>query len=96
MASRYWEQILDRNPTTGQQFMSVILELKPDIDEHDVVRWQRASRDWTTDVFEFIWFHLKIRQGETKWLPHTEALWPNIKSVLDAEKMEQLLSRLSL
>jgi len=91
MATEYWRRILDRNPQTGSEFMAVIYELKPDIDEHEVVRWQRASRDWTTSVFEFIWFQLKIRQGETKWVAQTEALWPEIKTTIQAENLEQLL-----
>lgn len=96
MASDYWQEILSRRPQTPFEFMSVIYDLKPDIDELDVVRWQRSTRDWTTDVFEFIWFQLKIRKGETKWTTHTEALWPKIKSVLDAEHLDTLLKQMSL
>jgi hypothetical protein len=96
MASDYWQKILSRRPQTPFEFMSVIYDLKPDIDELDVVRWQRSTRDWTTDVFEFIWFQLKICKGETKWTPHTEALWPKIKSVLDAEHLDTLLKQMSL
>jgi hypothetical protein len=96
MAANYWQEILSRRPQTPFEFMAVIYDLKPDINELDIVRWQRSTRDWTTDVFEFIWFQLKIRKGETKWSKHTEALWPRIKNILDAEHLNELLNQISL
>ena len=94
MASDYWQKILSRRPQTPFEFMSVIYDLKPDIDELDVVRWQRSTRDWTTNVFEFIWFELQIRKGHYELISHTRALWPNIKSLIDEENISSLFERL--
>lgn len=96
MATEYWQLILARNPQTPEAFMAVIYDLKPDISEHDVARWQRASRDWTTDVFEFMWFHLKIRQGDAKWQPHVQQLWPSVQTSMAAGNLDTLLSHMSL
>lgn len=92
----YWKHILERCPETPEQFMAAIYEIKPGIDENDVLRWQRASRDWTTNVFDFVWFNIKLRQGELQWRTHIQALWPNIKSILDAEHLEQLFNQLKM
>ena len=44
---------------TPVEFMRILFECKPDIDEHMIISWQRASRDWTTDIFDFVWVVLQ-------------------------------------
>ena len=80
--SQYWQEILSDKPQTADEFMAAVLRVKPDLDEFDIVCWQRSTRDWTTDVFEFIWFKLKIMKGQTQWIQKTEAMWPNIERIL--------------
>ena len=92
----YWQHILDRRPETPEQFMAAIYEYKPDLCERDVLRWQRACRDWTTHVFEFVWFNLKVRNGDARWQPHIQALWPHIQATLDAEQLEQLFKKIHM
>ena len=91
-----WTHIKKRNPMTPVEFMRILFECKPDIDEHMIISWQRASRDWTTDIFEFVWFVLKIHQGRLEWLPHVQKTWPSIKSMIDTHCLDDLMSNMSI
>ena len=94
--SANWKQILSLRPNTAEEFINAVLSVNPNITELDVVQWQRSTRDWTTDIFELIWFLLKLKDGEEKWRPAVEMLWPKVKTIIDAECLDQLIENMFL
>jgi hypothetical protein len=94
--SAKWRQILSLRPNTAEEFMNAVLLENPNITELEVVQWQRSSRDWTTDVFELIWFLIKLRKGEERWRPAVDILWPKVKTIIDAECLDQLIENMFL
>lgn len=91
-----WEVIKQKNPRTLACFMRIILECKPDITEHEIVSWQRASHDWTTSIFDFVWFAFQVHKGHSEWIFRVEQMWPAIKSIIDEHSLEDLMASMSL
>lgn len=91
-----WTYIKQKKPLSPSDFMCIVLECKPDITEHEIVAWQRASCDWTTGIFDFVWFALKVHQGHSKWLPHVQKMWPRVKTVIDEHCLEELMASMSI
>jgi len=91
-----WTHIKKRNPSSPTEFMQVLFECNPDVDEFMIVRWQRASRDWTTNIFEFIWCALQVQKGNHKWERHVTETWPAVKATIDAHCLDELLQAMCI
>ena len=90
-----WELLKQQNPSSPEDFMKCVRLCKPNLTEHDIVAWQRSTVDWTTNIFDFVWFYLKVEQGEKKWIPHIQNTWPKVKMILDEHSLESLFEKMS-
>lgn len=90
-----WTVIKQKKPHTPASFMQLVLECKPDITEHEIISWQRASRDWTTGLFDFVWFAFQVYKGHSEWIFRVEQMWPAIKSIIDEHSLEDLMAAMS-
>jgi len=91
-----WNHIKKRNPVSPDEFMRVLFESKPDLDEHMIIRWQRASRDWTTEIFDFIWVVLQTHHGNSEWTQQVESIWPRIKATIDEHCLDDLMANMTV
>ena len=91
-----WTRIKQKNPASASDFMCIVLECKPDISEHEIVAWQRASCDWTTGIFDFVWFAFQVHKGHSELLFRVEQMWPAIKSIIDEHCLEELMASMSI
>ena len=74
-----WTCIKRQNPATPSDFMRIVNQCNPNITEHEIIAWQRASHDWTTGIFDLVWFAFQVHQGHSEWLPHVQKMWPVVK-----------------
>jgi|TARA_B110001450_G_C17662290_1_gene497816 hypothetical protein len=91
-----WTRIKQQHPATPSDFMRLVLEYKHDITEHEIIAWQRASHDWTTGIFDFLWFAFQVHQGHSEWLPHVQKMWPRVKSIINEHSLEDWMASMSL
>jgi len=93
-----WTRIKQKSPATPTDFMCIVLECKPNITEHEIISWQRASHDWTTGIFDFVWFSFQVHKGHSEWIERVEQMWPAIKSIIDEHSLEvtALLAAMSI
>lgn len=76
--------------------MQILFECNPDVDEFMIVSWQRASRDWTTSIFDFIWYAFQVQKGNRKWETRVLELWPVVKATIEAHCLEELMQAMCI
>ena len=91
-----WEELKRQNPATPREFMQCVRKHYPELSEKVIISWQRASRDWTTAIFDFLWFYMQIEQGETKWIPFIQRTWPKIQAILETHTLDDLFKKMCL
>jgi len=91
-----WTQIKRKNPSSTAEMMRIIFECNPDITEHEIISWQRTSHDWTTGIFDFVWFAFQVHHGHLEWLSHVQKMWPVVKTMVDEHCLEELIGSMSL
>ena len=93
-----WSKIKIQSPKTPEEFMQCVRTIKPDINNHIVVAWQRTKTvtDWELQIFDYLWFFLQYEKGETKWQPHLKQIWPNIRTIIETHSLEDLFHKMGI
>jgi len=93
-----WSIIKKMSPKTPEEFMLCVRLINPDIDNHIIVAWQRTKTvaDWELEIFDFLWFYVQYEKGETKWKPHVEQMWPNIRTTIETHSLEDLVNNMTI
>jgi len=93
-----WSKIKVHSPKTPEEFMHCVRLIKPDINDHIVVTWQRTKTvaDWELQIFDFLWFYLQYEQGEAKWWTYLEQSWPEIRSTIETHSLQDLFKNMGI
>jgi len=78
--------------------MQCVRAIKPDLNDHIVVAWQRTKTvaDWELQIFDFLWFYLQYEKGQVKWRPYLEQTWPKIVNTIETHSLEDLFRNMGM